>query len=211
MIRVQVISDAPAVRAGLRALLGATDDFDIIGEGDQPPSSGQAGLEPVPDVLVVDAGRGLELGDVFIGSDRPPAGIVLLGRLPIEHPLPGELTGRAWAYIPREATGDQLIAAIRSVAEGLVTIDPSLGGRLLDLMTVGSEPDSTHGEGELTAREREVLQLIAVGLANKQIATRLDISEHTVKFHVAALLSKLGAGSRTEAVHLAARRGLVAL
>jgi DNA-binding NarL/FixJ family response regulator len=97
----------------------------------------------------------------------------------------------------------------------LLAIDPQLAGGLFgsaaDLPRPVPLTSSEDSVEELTAREREVLQLVALGLANKTIARDLAISEHTVKFHVAAILAKLGAGSRTEAAHIGARRGLVPL
>lgn len=136
---------------------------------------------------------------------------MLLGPLPDDRRLPALLEGRAWAYLPRDASAEQLLAAIQAVGAGLVALEPTIGEHLLTPTALpmggtGEEPAET-----LTPREREVLQLVALGLPNKTVAARLGISEHTVKFHVAAILAKLGAGSRTEAVHLGIRRGLVTL
>ena len=106
---------------------------------------------------------------------------------------------------PATSTRPALAAAVRAAAAGLIVLDP---------MYAGESGIHTHGrpsaEGEmLTAREREVLQLVAAGLPNKAIARELGISEHTAKFHVGSLLGKLGAASRTEAVTLATRRGIL--
>jgi DNA-binding NarL/FixJ family response regulator len=110
-----------------------------------------------------------------------------------------------------DATADEIAAALAAVAQGMVVMEPRIG-RLL-ASTVPSSGDLTvaPGEEQLTDREHEVLQLVALGLPNKSIAARLKISEHTVKFHVGSILAKLDAGSRTEAVTLAARRGLLTL
>src|SRR5205823_13817228 len=116
----------------------------------------------------------------------------------------------AWGYLARDAEPGRIVAAVRAVADGLVALDPELASGALGSQAAGPLP----GEGEvdeLTAREREVLTLVAIGLTNKAIAQRLSISDHTVKFHVASLLAKLDAESRTEAVHVAARRGLLTL
>ena len=209
MLRVFVVSALPAVRAGLRALVGAAEDCQVVGEADHLPA-GALTLDGV-DVVVVDAMAG-PVPDEADPVDELGSGprLVILGPVRADERLPAMLAGRPWGYLPREAGGEQLVATVRAVAAGLVAIDPALGGQLLASAALSSEGPSTAGE-ELTEREREVLQLVALGLANKTIAARLGISEHTVKFHVAAILSKLGAGSRTEAVHLGARRGLVAL
>jgi DNA-binding NarL/FixJ family response regulator len=166
-------------------------------------------------VVVVDAAPGLDGTDLGWpeGEGERPA-LVVLGPVTGDERLAVELTGRGWAYLPRDAGGEQLVAAIRAAGSGLVTLDPVLAAHLLgrpETGAAGAAPAPDGGEGELTLREREVLGLVAEGLANKAIARRLGISEHTVKFHVAAILSKLGAGSRTEAVRLGAQRGLVAL
>ena len=146
----------------------------------------------------------------------------------------------AWAVMRHDTDNQQLSASIRAVAAGLVVVDRALIGLLampkaasvmvtpaitasitslnVDHSALISSPNSRAALEEsslsfekLTAREREVLQLVAQGLANKQIGGRLSISLHTVKFHVASILAKLGAMSRTEAVTLGARRGLVTL
>ncbi len=133
---------------------------------------------------------------------------VLLGPTPWADRFAVALRNRVWGYVSRGADGATLASALRAVSAGLVVIERTIapGETLSHGLRVGDEsPD------DLTPREREVLQLVAEGLANKMIAARLAISEHTVKFHVAAILAKLGAASRTEATHTAARRGLIAL
>jgi DNA-binding NarL/FixJ family response regulator len=213
MPRVLVVSPLPAVRAGLRAILGLADDVAVVGEAECYDPAAASLAEPGPEVVVVDPDPAFSAGDLASADpiERGP-GPVILGPVPEDHSLAAELAGRPWAYVPRGASGEQILAAVRAVAHGLVAIDPSVGGHLLGQAggPQAVSPDSELDE-ELTAREREVLQLVALGLANKTIAARLGISEHTVKFHVAAILAKLGAASRTEAVHLGARRGLVAL
>ncbi len=213
MPRVFVVSALPAVRAGLRALLGLAGDLTVVGEADRLDGSDGIVVAPMPEVVVLDPPE-RDLTEL-VGIDRfaGRAGLVVLGPVIGDERLPMMLAGRAWGYVPRVAEADQLVAAVRAVAAGLLAVDPILGEHLLavgEAAVPEAPPDRANGE-ELTAREREVLQLVAEGLANKTIAGRLGISEHTVKFHVAGLLAKLGAGSRTEAVHLGARRGLVAL
>jgi DNA-binding NarL/FixJ family response regulator len=212
MIRAFVVSPLPAVRAGLRALLGTADDCEVVGEADRLEEVGADPLGSGLDVVIVDAEPSLGLGDSDLSdsAERGP-GLVILGPVPGDERLPNELAGRAWGYVPRFAGAEALVAAVRAVANGLLAIDPALGGHLLARAGLARDSAPAVDAEDLTAREREVLQLVAQGLANKTIAVRLGISEHTVKFHVAAILAKLGAGSRTEAVHLGARRGLVAL
>lgn len=214
MPRVFVVSPLPAVRAGLRALIAAAADLPVVGESGQLASvpASRLALEPLPDVIVLDGSAVLDSGAIASELPEREPGLVILGPVPGDERLPLDLGGRAWAYLPREVSGEPLVAAVRAVASGLTVIDPLLGQHLFARADVPVATPATEAAGEeLTTREREVLQLVAVGLGNKTIAQRLGISEHTVKFHVAAILAKLGASSRTEAVHLGARRGLVAL
>jgi DNA-binding CsgD family transcriptional regulator len=123
-------------------------------------------------------------------------------------------SGLAFGALMRDATPDEIVAAITAVAGGLITLDRRLAGDLFAasqrVAVPASERPSTSDE-PLTARELEVLQLMAQGLPNKTIAVRLHISEHTAKFHVSAIMMKLGAASRTEAVTRGARMGLLIL
>jgi DNA-binding NarL/FixJ family response regulator len=194
-------------------MLASAEDIDVVGEAAEyrlvGPRTG--GLEP--DVVVLDLSSDGDLTDLlspeWAGPGPRP---VILGAAAAEEALPAGLADGPWGYLPREAGPDQLIAAVRAVGSGLVALDPSIASGVLARagVTLDGSIDRDTTE-ELTTREREVLELVALGLPNKAIAARLAISEHTAKFHVAAILAKLGAGSRTEAVHLAARRGLVAL
>jgi DNA-binding NarL/FixJ family response regulator len=125
--------------------------------------------------------------------------------------------GIAYGALSRDATREEIISALTAVGNGLVALDRRLARELLsppDQRTVASPlrlPDDVGSVETLTARELEVLQLLAEGLPNKLIAVRLHITEHTAKFHVSSIMLKLGASSRTEAVTLAARRGLLLL
>jgi len=112
--------------------------------------------------------------------------------------------------LPSEVSAEQLRAALEAAAAGLVVVHPSELSGVLPERAVLSAPLRELPE-PLTPREREVLQMISAGLGNKEIAARLSISEHTVKFHVASILGKLGASSRTEAVSIGIRHGLVLL
>ena len=119
--------------------------------------------------------------------------------------------GLGFGALPRDAGTEEIVAALMAVASGLTALDRSLALEALSgLARRRPEPINEQSE-PLTAREREVLQLLAQGIPNKQIAQRLSISEHTVKFHVSAIMTKLGAASRTEAVTTAARRGWLLL
>jgi DNA-binding NarL/FixJ family response regulator len=213
MIRILIVAAYASVRAGLQVLLADTEECAV-----QAEARGSADLERLlpdvcPDVVLFDdneADRSRVL-DVLSGGD---AGLVILGdrrsgyRLLANAALPG------WAYLLREADSPEIQAAVRAVAAGLIVLDRSLAPLLsagVALVADGVPEAAALPDEVLTAREREVLQLMAEGLPNKLIASRLSISQHTVKFHVASILAKLGAASRTEAVTLGARRGYLVL
>jgi NarL family two-component system response regulator YdfI len=210
MIRVLIVASYASVRAGLHAMLVGEKDVEIVSSANG--SAEVLGLieRANPSVIVVDddpADR-RALFNVSAVNGRP---IVLLtddreSMLELSSAgLPG------WACLLKEADTCELYAAVVSATAGLITLDSSL----LPLLTDSADRTTTRIYGELpdpmSARELEVLQLLAQGLPNKVIANRLNISQHTVKFHVAGILSKLNAGSRTEAVTLGARRGLVTI
>lgn len=206
-IRVAVLAAYPAVRAGLRALLEGAPGIEVAAEL-SPVALTAAGPPQRFDVLVADLGNDPEAIRAQIGATIAGMPAVLLAAEPAEH---AGLRHRPGGYLLRHAGAEELAAAVRAVALGLVVHDPAV----LAVTTQAGEraaPSSPKGgEEALTEREIEVLALLAMGLPNKGIAQRLGISEHTVKFHVGAILAKLGAAGRTEAVMLAARRGLVPL
>jgi DNA-binding NarL/FixJ family response regulator len=203
-LRVFILGNDPLARAGLAASLGGQGGISIAGQA----TIDEGGIEDVrrasPDVILWDLGLepsgSLEsLGDH--SASLPP----VLALLPGE-----EVAAEAWlaggrGLLRREAASSQIRAALEAVARGLIVLDVSPTG----LLPGGGS--SVMGDDALTARERQVLALLAEGLPNKSIASRLGITEHTAKFHVNAILRKLGAQSRTEAVVLATRRGLILL
>ncbi|MBX5493109.1 MAG: response regulator transcription factor [Chloroflexi bacterium] len=210
MTEVLVVAAYPLVRAGLRAVVGAAEDLEVVGEAASLAEVSETLAAGAAPVVLADLGAlpPDELAEVgTLAREAPELGLVLLVAPGSERALPAPARGRV-AYLPREATAETIVAAVRAVALGLTVVDPAavpglLAGAPRPAVDVGAEP--------LTARELEVLALLAQGLPNKQIAQRLGISEHTVKFHVGAILAKLGAASRTEAVTLAARQGLLLL
>jgi DNA-binding NarL/FixJ family response regulator len=212
LIRLLVVSGSPAVRAGLQALLTLEDDLLVLGATSW---AGWEGLDltEAPDVLVLDS-DGIELQAVSALADEFPAGHMVFLGLPVDNEQWLESRrGRTWAYLLHDAEEREIAAAVRAVMADLVVIDPGLEASLLlgQRQPAGAVGATTALSAELSPREREVLALIAEGLSNKSIASRLFLSEHTVKFHVASILSKLGASSRTEAIRMGARRGLVTL
>ncbi len=163
-----------------------------------------------PDVLLVDLGAarvGAWLRD--LGTLRLPPGVVML----TDDPRPAlgvELLRRGGrAVLPRHASSEEIVAAIEAVAAGLVVLHPEVMTSVRSASLARPGAVAAVADQRLTAREIEILGLIAEGLGNKAIAARLRISDHTVKFHIASIFAKLSAGSRTEAVTIGVRQGLI--
>lgn len=238
-MRVYILAAYPAVRAGLVALLREQPDWHVIGQAapGAVPSAAIAALAPEDstagaDVLLADL-DGLPDAETltdWLAAIRPRGGVVVIGpaqlapardaatdgaRLLMDIPRIAEDADLAFGVVRRDATPEEIVAALTAVAGGLITLDRRLASELLSPAERGLvAPDAARlavADETLTARELEVLQLLAQGLPNKLIAQRLHISEHTAKFHVSAIMMKLSAASRTEAVTLAARRGLLIL
>ncbi len=212
MIRVFIVAASPLIRAGLQSML--TDSrVDIAGSApDLETISGQL-VDVEPDVVLVETAADTHeellsaLEDAEVAQEYA---VIVLSEQPKAAWLSKALRAGVRAVLPREVTPEQLRAALEAAAAGLVVVHPSELGAVLPA-TVGSSTAVDELPESLTRREREVLQMLAAGLANKEIAARLVISDHTVKFHVASILGKLGASTRTEAVSAGIRRGLVML
>jgi DNA-binding NarL/FixJ family response regulator len=164
---------------------------------------------PLPDVLLL-AGEMPALAELRQAVDftrEPPAVLWMTDDLPAE-PEFTRLPWRAWGVISLDAASEELTAAVLAVHEGLLVGAPTLLKQALSRHRLEERAEKSLDD-PLTARELEVLQALAQGLANKQIALALSISDHTVKFHVSAIYAKLGVTNRTEAVRAGIQRGLV--
>ncbi len=201
--RVLVLTDDSLTRSGLVAVLQRDPDFEVVPQ-DQEAEIGQApARRPGVDAAVWEVGAGTVRTDEIRALAASGVGVLAL--------VDGELerasarSAGAIGVLPRSVDEKTLIVAIRAVCAGLLVSHPDYGRPLPfdDGATANVEP--------LTPRELEVLQLVAQGLANKAIAVRLGIRESTVKDHVNSFLGKLGAQSRTEAVTVALRRGLISI
>lgn len=206
-MRAYIVARTPMMRAGLRQMLtGNSHNIEVSGEASALTDIDSA-LDGI-DVLVVGDRELLEyaarpvigdgaLGIVVLSDDERP--IETLDSLPL----------RGWGIVPPDAPASDLIASVEAVGQGMVVLSLPTAKRLLSrsstVHALGSEPL----EEPLTARELEVLSLLSQGLPNKLIARDLGISEHTVKFHISSIYTKLGASSRTDAVNRGARHGLI--
>lgn len=202
MIRVLVVARSSVVRAGLESVVRSSPALELAGALDWQINS----VEFQSDVVLLDAGDRLPDGWAGLGDgfDQP---IVLLAETSDSAMVTSALRAGIRAVISRDATPEEIEGAIQAAHAGLVVVS---AGSLPDLLRE-LRPAAEALTEPLSDRELEVLNLIAEGLSNKLIAQGLGISEHTVKTHVTAILTKLGASSRTEAVSQAIRRGLVML
>ena len=212
MIRVFIVAASPLVRAGLENLLAARD-VEVVGSTATMETLAGQLSDAAPDVVLMDSsGEPVEpmLESILASGLAADLRVVLLGDGMTAATSTDALRGGIHAALPGDISPEQLIAALQAAANGLLVLHPSHASEGLP---AGSAPQRALDElaESLTRRELEVLQMLAAGLSNKEIAARLSISEHTVKFHVASILGKLGAASRTEAVSLGIRRGLVLL
>lgn len=212
MIRVWIVAPSSLARAGLENLL-ASRRISIVGTSADLDSQAGRILDHEPDALVVDgsgAGADALLGEL-LESDLPAEiPVVVLRDQPRPEWTSESLRSGVRAILPSGTSAEQLAAALQAAVAGLVILHPSEATAAMPAVSAAPAALAEMAE-PLTPREREVLQRLASGLGNKQIADQLHISEHTVKFHVASILGKLGAGTRTEAVALGIRQGLVLL
>jgi two-component system, NarL family, response regulator YdfI len=213
VIRVLIVASSSVSRAGLRSMV-ADAGFEAIGKASDFASLDEELLESEPDVLLVDgwreAGEASEAGRAELADMADQAAVVFLADQPDQATVAQAFKNGARAVLPRETSTPQLRAAIQAVAAGLIVAHPVDINVLLPTPT-SSPTDITPLAEPLTKREREVLQMLAAGLGNKEIAARLAISDHTAKFHVASILGKLGASTRTGAVTIGVRHGLILL
>lgn len=210
MIRLALAAATLALRTGLRSLLSGEEELIIAAEG-----SNLSELEPLPadiDVLVLtpEAYSGEDLKRTLENAETLAVLLLVQDEVNAAQMFSG-LRLRAWGVLLLDSTAEELGAAVRALHEGLLVGAPSLMNPLfLSFTDLSDERDEMPREA-LTGRETEVLQLLAQGLANKQIALTLGISEHTVKFHVSGIYSKMGVTNRTEAVRRGVRLGLIVL
>jgi DNA-binding NarL/FixJ family response regulator len=210
-IRIFVADDHPVVRDGLVAILGTQPDFAVVGEAAGGAETVERAAALRPDVILLD----LEMPGMDgvaalqrLREEWPEVRAIVFTAFDTDERILAAVRAGAQGYLLKGVPREELFHAVRIVHAGGSLLQPIVASKLL--RQVSRAPDAPAHE-LLTARELEVLRLLAQGLLNKEIARRLAITERTVKFHVSAILSKLGAGNRTEAVSLAAQQGLVEL
>jgi NarL family two-component system response regulator LiaR len=215
VIRILVVDDHPIVRDGLLAVLGTQSDLQVVGEAGDGAEALRRVEELRPDVMLLDLEMpGLDgvgvLQQLRAGGSSTP--VIVFTAFDTDERIVEAVRAGARGYLLKGAPRAELFAAIRIVHEGGSLLQPLIASKLIQHI---AQPTTSHQDAgrqpvePLTARELEVLQLLAEGQTNRQIAGRLIVTERTVKFHVSSILAKLAAANRTEAVALANQRGLV--
>jgi DNA-binding NarL/FixJ family response regulator len=216
MPRVVIADDQALVRAGFRMILEADPGIEVVGEA----ADGAAAVEVVrqlqPDVVLMDVRMpqldGLEATRRILAEGESSPRIIMLTTFDIDEYVYTALRAGASGFLLKDVTPEQLVASVKLVAAGDALLAPSITRRLVERFAApvsSAAPTASAEVASLTAREREVLVLLARGLSNAELAERLIVSEATVKTHVARILGKLGLRDRVQAVVLAYETGLV--
>lgn len=205
MIRILIADDHPVVRAGLRALLDAEDDLDVVGEASTPSTAVDLAESLTPELVLMD----LQFGQDATGADATrriraldaAPYVLVLTNYDSDGDILGAVEAGASGYLLKDAPPHELVAAVRAAASGQSALAPAIAGRLMARMR--------SPQVALSAREIEVLRLVAEGASNGDVAARLHISDATVKSHLVHVFSKLGVSSRTAAVSEARSIGML--
>jgi DNA-binding NarL/FixJ family response regulator len=207
MIRLVVADDHPIVRAGLVALFSLEDDFEIVAEAGTPDAAVEAAERENPDVVLMDlqfganeSTTGADATRRIRALDAPPY-VLILTNYDSDSDILGAVEAGASGYLLKDAPPHELTAAVRAAAAGESALAPVIATRLLNRLRAPRV--------SLSTREIDVLQLVAAGRSNSEVAASLFISETTVKSHLAHIFTKLGVASRTAAVSAARERGIL--
>jgi DNA-binding NarL/FixJ family response regulator len=212
MIRVLIADDQSMVRAGFRMLLSGEEDIEVVAEARDGVEAVEKAARFDPTVILMDIRMpgldGLEATRRIIAANDS-ARILVLTTFGLDEYIYEALTAGASGFVLKDDPPEQLIAAVRTVASGEALLSPTVTKRVIEQFARIRRPAPPKELDELTARERDILRLIAGGLSNAEIGERLYIGETTVKTHVTHILQKLGLRDRVQAVVLAHETGLL--
>ncbi|GAB3431504.1 transcriptional regulator [Flindersiella endophytica] len=215
MVRVLVVDDDDLMRAGLRAVLSSDDRIEVVGEAGDGRAGVTAAADLAPDVVLMDV-RMPELDGIAataqVVAAAPAARILVLTTFEDEEYIFGALSAGASGFLLKRTQPEQLIAGIHAVAAGEALLSPAVTRTVIGKLARQPRLDTASARRlrQLTPRERDVLELIARGQSNAEIAASLVVEESTIKTHVKRILAKLGLRDRVQAVILAYETGLIA-
>lgn len=207
-IRILVVDDHSVVRQGLRMFLGRDPDLEVVGEAANGVEALRAARLLKPDVVLMDLLMPIMDGIAAtkaLRQELPGTEIIALTSVLEDQAVYGAMRAGAVGYLLKDTQAEELCRAIKAAAAGQVLLSPAAAARLMREVEAPESPE------QLTERETEVLELLAAGMSNKEIAAELVIAEKTARTHVSNILSKLGVVSRTQAALHAVRTGLVSL
>ncbi len=212
-IRILIADDHPIVRQGLAAVLDQEADLEVVAQAANGREAVAKAFELLPDVILMDL-QMPEMDDVAaiieIKNAALETGIIILTTYDTDDYIFRGIEAGARGYLLKDSPPEEVLKAIRAVYQGESLIQPRVASRLLDRLSQLSR-NAAPSEGSLSAREVEVLQIMATGAANKEIASRLNIGQSTVKTHIVRIFNKLGVSGRTEAVAEGAKRKIIEL
>ena len=205
-VRIVLVDDHPVVRAGLRALLAAQEDFDVVGEGADAGAAIDVVRAQRPDVVLMDLNLGEGEGGArvtaLLRAEAKPPEVLVLTTYDTDADILRALEAGARGYLLKDAPPEELFAGIRATARGETVLSPSVAATVVRRAGVG-------GRDAVTPREVEVLELLSRGLGNKEMARELFVSEATVKSHLSHIYAKLGVDTRAGAVAAAIERRII--
>jgi DNA-binding NarL/FixJ family response regulator len=211
MLRVVIVDDQPMMRAGFKAVLEATGDILVVGEAGTGEEAVRIATAQRPDVVLMDI-RMPGMDGIEATRRLPRERVLILTTFGLDEYIIDALRAGASGFLLKDATTQEVVSAVRAVAAGDAVLSASVTRQLLDQVArrlPAAVPDAADSMAELTDRERQVLQALAAGLTNAEIAVALVVSEATVKSHVSHLLGKLGLRDRVQAVIYAYETGLI--
>ncbi|MFJ5546325.1 response regulator [Streptomyces sp. NPDC093225] len=213
VIRAVVADDQAVVRTGFANLLDTQEDIEVVGEAEDGVQAVRIAAETRPDVVLLDIRmphkNGIEAAREILAGPQCTTKVLILTTFGLDEYVYDALAAGASGFLLKDATFPELLHAVRVVAAGNALLSPEITKRVIgEFVHARASRLPVHSVGELTAREAEVLALIARGLSNAEISTRLTITDHTVKTHINRLFAKLGLRDRAQAVIAAYELGL---